>query len=264
MGSHLRYSISSLLGTFLFSLSAQPVQAVEKCTAQTDAGTATVRVSARKVDGDLFWGRIEGFEASGFVDSSCVSKGKANECVLSGTGATPLTHMDQCLIYLADDTGSCTAYIDGCAATGGQLPLYFDDFEGEANEWSPAATSQISGSTVLGGYCNAGSNYTRTFDVSAPHTHLRIRASAHFLDDWQSETAFLKVDGNFAWTRSHDAIGPGTDFAGNPAFGDRLSELVDVIVPHSADTASVEFGSTLGVDSCEASLAVDDILIATF
>lgn len=251
---------------FFTIIAALPVQAIEKCAAQTDAGTATVQVSARKVSGTLFWGRIEGTESQGFVDSSCVSKGKANDCVLSNSGGTPVTHMDQCLIYLADDTGSCSAYIDGCAATGGQLPLYFDDFEGDDNLWTPTGTSLVSGNTVLGGQCSSGRPLTRNYDLSAPHTHLRIRASAHLLDDWQGETAFLKVDGNIVRTSAYDAVnsGGGVDSAGNPSFPDRLAELVDIIVPHTAGTASIEFGSNLTIDSCDASLAIDNILISTF
>lgn len=238
--------------------------ALDKCEAKVDPATATVQVSARMVSGTLTWGRKAGSETLGFTDNTCVSKGKANDCTLSVSGTTALSHMDQCLIYLADSGDNCTVYIEGCSATGGQLPLYFDDFEGDDNAWSPASTSQVPGSTVLGGYCAASGPFTRSYDLPAPHTSLRVRATTHFLDDWRRETAYLKVDGVLVWTRSHETRFPDLTVTGNPIFADQLAQLVDLVVPHSTGSATIEFGSTLATDSCDASLAIDDVMIATF
>ncbi len=258
--------LASIATGLLFCLSGNS-HALDKCAAQADVATGTVQVTARSVNGALAWGRAAGNEVSGFVDAACLAKGKANNCVLAVNGTTPLTHFDQCFLFLADESDGCAVSIQGCAPTASQIPQYFDDFENVENAWSPMDTSTVPGSNVLGGYCNAAGPYTRNYSLNAPHTGLRLRATLHQLDDWQGEAAWVSVDGDIVWTRTHSALNTRSaiDVAGNPAYPDRLALLVDVVIPHTTATARIEIGSTLGaIDRCNASLAIDDVLIATF
>lgn len=52
----------------------------------------------------------------------------------------------------------------------------------------------------LGSY--AKMDTTKTFTLPA-HTHVRVQARVHFIDNWQGESVYLKVGDNLVWTQSH-------------------------------------------------------------
>ncbi len=264
LGRQLAPAVTSVLLSICLVGNAH---ALDKCAAQADAATGFITVSARSVNGTLAWGRAAGNETSGFVDAACVAKGKASGCVLADQGLTPLGHFDQCFLFLADDADRCEVAVQDCVPSASQVPKYFDDFEAAGHAWSPADTGTVPGSTVLGGYCNSAGPFTRVYALNSPHTGLRLRATLHQLDDWQGEVAWVAIDGSIVWTRSYTAqhLRDAAYVAGNPTYSDRLALLVDVVIPHAADRVRVEFGSTLGaVDRCTASLAIDDVFLATF
>lgn len=251
----------AMLATFAWSTEAA---ALRRCEAIAKRSDATVQVSAKGLEGSLRWGRAALEESNGFTDPDCMTGRRARECVLAQPSTTqPVTHFNQCLVYLADDVSSCVAYINGCGPTG-RVPLVVHNFQESATPWVPATIATVAGNATL--RVAGGSPALRTVDIDVPHTTLSIRATVHLLDDWQGETAYLKVDGVVVWTRSFDstAVSHGVSISGtSPLFPDLVGIPVEVAVPSAAPSVSIEFGTTLDVGS-QAWMAVDDVLIGVY
>ena len=47
---------------------------------------------------------------------------------------------------------------------------------------------------------------SKIFDSLPPHTEVRVKARFHFIDKWNGENAYLKVDGGYAWLASHKTL----------------------------------------------------------
>merc|ERR1711964_311060 len=124
-----------------------------------------------------------------------------------------------------------------------------------------------SGNFFLGGHCSASrGGLQKDFRVERPHTQVRVQARFHFIDNWEGESAFFKVDGEYVWLDSHsNSDGKQVlSLCGNPNFSDsRLGALIDVVVPHTGDVLNLAFGSTLlpEKDTCNASWGVDYLVV---
>lgn len=114
---------------------------------------------------------------------------------------------------------------------------------------------------------------------------MRVQARVHFIDDWQGESVWLKLDGQTVWIKEHkwcnqlietmcrprrddDAEDQGftLNVCGDPNFPDQLSVQVDGTVTHSSDELKVTFGSNVregeGEDSSRvATWGVDDVRV---
>lgn len=80
------------------------------------------------------------------------------------------------------------------------------------------------------------------------HSHVRITATAHFVDDWQGETAFLKVNDHIVWTESHEQrAGAGKiNVCGSSVYPEgKFSVPIDVTLPYTGSTLKVVFGTNL-------------------
>lgn len=152
------------------------------------------------------------------------------------------------------------------------LLLYFDDFEQSAAGWSDQTRQTIgSDDIVLGGYCKTSDAILlRTYQLPVAHRGLRVRGTVHLLDLWNGEYAYLKVAGQLVWMTYHRhcpafafACG-GINVAGDNAVADAIGIGIDVFVPHSTGSATVEFGTSLTGDPCRASFAIDDVEISVF
>lgn len=110
---------------------------------------------------------------------------------------------------------------------------------------------ECAGLTVLVGQRNPlESSFAKTFAALPEHNQARVQGTVHFVDDWQGDTAYLKVDGQYVWTFSHDQRNSkgAINLCGSKTFPEsRFSVPVDVAVPHTGANLRVEFGSTLEV-----------------
>jgi len=71
---------------------------------------------------------------------------------------------------------------------------------------------------------------------------LRIRGTAHFIDDWAGETAYLKVGPHIVWTDSHDvksAVGTMNVCGDSTVPESKFSVVIDVTLPHTADSVQL-------------------------
>ena len=115
------------------------------------------------------------------------------------------------------------------------------------------------------------------------HTHVKIEARFHFIDAWEGESAYLKLDGNIVWAESHrwcdklitticqprssedkESTALTIDVCGHPDFPDRLSVPIVSSISHNEDTIKVSFGSNLDLSDKNrdaVSWGVDDVRI---
>jgi len=80
------------------------------------------------------------------------------------------------------------------------------------------------------------------------HDQLRITATVHFIDDWQGETAYLKVDNEYLWTETVDQEnGAGKlNVCGSSNYPEtRFSVPIDITIPHHQSQVSLLFGATI-------------------
>ncbi len=92
---------------------------------------------------------------------------------------------------------------------------------------------------------------------------VRLRANFHFIDKWGGETAFAKLQDNYVWTDSFDQVSSksGIDLCCSPAPESKYSVPIDVMLPHTASSVKVTFGSTLSGSPMEQSWGVSDVQI---
>jgi hypothetical protein len=156
---------------------------------------------------------------------------------------------------------------------------------GDASTPPKTSVCGLADDAFVGGHCNlAAGSLTKTFAQLPPHTEVRIKATVNFLDEWHGEQAFAKMDQSYVWL---DTVGqPGgrvaaaaaaavaarkldasrnskLNICGGDAADLALGQMVDISKQHSADTLTLEFGTTLGehIDACEQSWGIDDVQV---
>jgi hypothetical protein len=80
------------------------------------------------------------------------------------------------------------------------------------------------------------------------HSQIRVVATAHFVDDWQGETAYLKINGNYVWTESHELRNgaKGLNICGSDRYMEtKFSVPIDVTLPSVGENMNLEFGSSM-------------------
>eukprot|EP00941_MAST-03F_sp_MAST-3F-sp1_P003929 g3929.t1 len=111
-----------------------------------------------------------------------------------------------------------------------------------------------------------------------PHELVRIEARVHFIDKWEGQSVFMKVDGKIVWidrhkwctkllmtmcepkaSRSDD--GMTISACGQKNFPDRMSVKVVAQLAHTNNDMEVSFGSNLKENQDLASWGADDIKI---
>jgi hypothetical protein len=90
-------------------------------------------------------------------------------------------------------------------------------------------------------------SYVKHYEALPPHDQVRIQATVHFIDDWQGETAYMKLGDSYVWTDSHDQRSSRGNFnvCGGKYPDSKFTVPIDVTISHNADDLRVAFGSTL-------------------
>jgi len=143
--------------------------------------------------------------------------------------------------------------------------IHHDDFEEEAKGWSTHEVSTCDGvDHHLGGHCKeVGGEVTKTFKGLSEHTHIRIQARYHFLDSWEGETAYAKIENRVVWTDTNDMRGLDfPSFCGGEHPDGKFSVPIDVTMRHSGESITVSFGSTLDEHPCNESFGIDDVTVS--
>merc|ERR1711907_475946 len=144
--------------------------------------------------------------------------------------------------------------------------VHHDHFENDHENWSDGSSfiqvSDANGDRFMGGHCNfAAGTMSKKYELPE-HSHLRVQARAHFIDSWEGESAFLQLDDKTVWSQSVDARNSkGLNIAGGDHPEHKWGDVIDVVVPHSAPTVFLEFGSPLDQHACDESFGVDDVMV---
>jgi hypothetical protein len=103
--------------------------------------------------------------------------------------------------------------------------ISFDDFNDpmKPTEWSFSeySTCQNKNDYFLGGPCKLSSQeVTKTITNIPSHSKVFITANLHFIDKWEGESAFVKVDGKTVWMKSVKGGDMGVDLCGDENVGE--------------------------------------------
>jgi len=155
---------------------------------------------------------------------------------------------------------------------GGGDDLFTNDTLGwSTSSGAPLSVQKCGGISILGGHnvLNTDS-ITKTYALPK-HAEIQVTARFSFIDDWDDDWAFMKLDGNTMWTEQYvwcpEAFTfickEGHNACGNPKFPDRLSRLITVSMPHTAPSLTIEFGSMIheAVPSSIVSYGVSSVTI---
>lgn len=134
-------------------VSASPAEALDRCKVKIDQRTGTILVDASDITGNLRWGYTATNETNSFSDPGCIdpSRGRAKKCTLGNEG-TPerINPPPLCTLYLADDAGSCSAYIKKCTPGVRQGGENISDGNGSVEHSVPyVQTGSISNDSFL-------------------------------------------------------------------------------------------------------------------
>jgi len=143
------------------------------------------------------------------------------------------------------------------------------DFEEDTNAaegWDHTDLTECAGNKFLGGPCTkAGSTEVKkTYTGLPPHSQLRVAAKYLFIDSWDGESAYMKINDHVQWaeTYNHAQVeGKGINVCGNETPEGRYMRNLDVTVPHTTDDFTLTFGATTDEHSCDESFGVDSIMV---
>jgi len=160
------------------------------------------------------------------------------------------------------------------------LITHIDTFSNGTDGWDsengPALeTSVCGGLSMIGGPCKTSHHViTKTYELPK-HAQIQVTARVHFLDNWDDDTAFMKLStagGEVtAWTEQYTwcpqfftmMCAKGNSACGKEEYPDRLSKLVSVTLPHQEPTLTIKFGTNIPeiVPPCEVSYGVSSVMI---
>jgi len=145
-----------------------------------------------------------------------------------------------------------------------------EDFEeASIDGWSHGEITECAGQRILGGHCieKQAPELTKTFTNLPAHTQLRVAAKYMFIDSWDGESGFMKIDGNTVWVDTHNHATADAKHAlnvcGGPAPETKFGTPVYVTVPHTGNSVTISFGATLDEHPCDESFGVDNVMIFT-
>jgi len=145
-----------------------------------------------------------------------------------------------------------------------------EDFEEVGVDgWSHGEVTECGGHRILGGHCveKGSAEVAKTFANLPPHTQVRVVAKYMFIDSWDGETGYLKVDSRPVWLESYNHregdSAHGINICGNETPERKFGRTIDVVIPHTGSAVTLAFGATTDEHSCDESFGIDSVIIFT-
>lgn len=148
--------------------------------------------------------------------------------------------------------------------------IYEEDFSANVSGWSKNVVTECGGITMLGGYCQFGAGeVTKTFENIPEHKNIRIEATYHFIDAWNNEVGFMRINNGkngemqYAWIDNYSAfVGDnGVNVCGGKWPEGKFSVPINVSIPHKNKSIKISFGSTTEQDPCDQSFGVSGVRV---
>lgn len=113
---------------------------------------------------------------------------------------------------------------------------------------------------MLGGYGVFGAGATAETSVSGipEHSFLHIKFKFYSIDSWDTEVYYFEVDGVTVVEKAQ-VYWNGVDVCGIGGWDERFNEH-DLIVPHTADSVTFRFSSTLNEDAWNEAWGISDFV----
>ena len=119
--------------------------------------------------------------------------------------------------------------------------------------------TDCNGMRVLGGHCKYSAGESEKEYKNLPdHDSIRITGQMLFLDTWNKESAYIRVDGQIVWINMHPAS--GANICGLEEVNDSVLSF-DVKVVHSHSKLNLAFGSNLPEEPCEKSFGITGLAL---
>lgn len=150
--------------------------------------------------------------------------------------------------------------------------VYEEDFSNGALGWTNNTVTECGGVKMLGGYCQfGGGEVFKIFNELPKHSQIRIQATYHFIDAWDTESGFMRVnngkDGEmqYIWIERYSAFvgNGGINVCGGRWPEGKFSSPIDVTLPHKQSSIKIGFGASIEQDPCDESFGVSGIRIYT-
>ena len=170
----------------------------------------------------------------------------------------------------ADGTYWLEGLVTGTAAyvcdmtNGGWTEVFFNDFDtvGPDAGWATGTVFSCGGDAILQGDFVNVSTLDITVDTSEfAHTEARIETEYWAIDSWDTENAWIDIDGANLWasTFTHQNF-PGGDLCSNSTWPEDMT-FIDQTVGHTGSTLLYSAGADLSSPGNDESFAVDDVVI---
>ena len=138
--------------------------------------------------------------------------------------------------------------------------------------WNSESVTKCGGIVMLGGFGKqGGGELNKTYSGFPEHKYVRIKGNFHFIDAWQGETAYLKVNigtnrkMEYVWTDKYDYTASnlgGTNICGADYPENKFTTSIDVILPHTEEDITIGFGGTIDTDAYDNSFGISSIQIS--
>jgi len=145
-----------------------------------------------------------------------------------------------------------------------------EDFEEVSIDgWSHGEVTECGGHKLLGGHCvqqsGGKTEISKTFSDLPLHTHVRVNSKYMFIDSWDGESGYLKLDGNVVWTEAYNHNDgeqhKGFNICGNETPERKFGRQIDVTIPHTGNSIELTFGATTDEHPCDESFGVDSVMV---
>merc|ERR1711907_898906 len=103
-----------------------------------------------------------------------------------------------------------------------------------------------------------------TFEGLPAHTSVKLVATFHFIDAWEGEYAYARIDDNYVWTDTYtqDASSQSINVCGNDKIGEgKFAVPIEVSVPHTSNKVKISFGSTIDQDPADESWGLSSVAV---
>lgn len=128
-------------------------------------------------------------------------------------------------------------------------------------DFSESQCAKLGGNGYLGGSCeNVEQKIVKVFRKLEAHRHLRVELFVHVFDKWEDEVLVMRVDGKPVWRNRFRSSLSGVNLCGNE-YSDTVNVKVDKIVEHTSPEVVLEWEALTEKSSCEASFAIDHLMI---
>ena len=143
-----------------------------------------------------------------------------------------------------------------------EAEVFNSDFENNSTGWSGSSTTTTScgGFTkILGGYGVYGQGASAVRNLSGLQKHNKLRVNFTFVkvDTWDGESGEFYVDGKKVWSKSFQYNDGGSNTCGNGAPDQAVK--VEISVDHTANTAKLEWKSTLNQGATDEAWGIDAV-----